>query len=75
MRLQEEHVTYLDAGEAEETGLLGLEPLVDLVRVVAVDIRLGHEREGDAVVELAELGDLLVVLGLLAAELDVGRFG
>ena len=66
---------HLDAGKTKKTGLLGLEPLVDLVRVVAVDVRLGHEREGDAVVELAELGDLLVVLGLLAAELDVGRFG
>ena len=62
--------THLDAGEAEDAGLLGLEPLVDLVRVVAVDVRLGHEREGDTVVELAELGDLLVVLGLLAAELE-----
>ena len=66
--------THLDAGEAEDARLLALEPLVDLVRVVAVDVGLGHEREGHAVVDLAELGDLLVVLGLLAAELDVGRF-
>ena len=61
--------TYLDTSEAQNASLLALEPLVDLVRVVAVHVRLGHEREGDAVVELAELGDLLVVLGLLASEL------
>ena len=62
--------THLDAGEAEDARLLALEPAVDLVRVVAVHVRLGHEREGDAVVELAELRDLLVVLGLLASELS-----
>ena len=61
---------HLDAGEAEDARLLGLEPLVDLVRVVAVHVRLGHEREGDAVVELAELGDLLVALGFLAGKLE-----
>ena len=60
---------HLDAGEAEDARLLRLEPLVHLVRVVAVDVRLGHEREGHAVVDLAELGDLLVALGLLAGEL------
>ena len=65
--------THLDAGEAEDARLLALEPLVDLVRVVAVDVALGHEREGHAVVDLAELGDLLVVLGLLAAELVCAR--
>ena len=64
--------THLDAGEAEDARLLALEPLVDLVRVVAVDVGLGHEREGHAVVDLAELGDLLVVLGLLAAKLVSG---
>ena len=62
--------TYLDTSEAQNASLLALEPLVDLVRVVAVHVRLGHEREGDAVVELAELRDLLVVLGLLASELS-----
>ena len=64
--------TYLDTSEAQNASLLALEPLVDLVRVVAVHVRLGHEREGDAVVELAELGDLLVVLRLLATELRRG---
>ena len=51
---------------------MALEPLVDLVGVVAVDVGLGHEREGHAVVDLAELGDLLVALGLLAAKLVSG---
>ena len=64
---------HLDAGEAEDARLLRLEPLVHLVRVVAVDVRLGHEREGHAVVDLAELGDLLVALGLLAGELGCAR--
>ena len=62
--------TYLDTSEAQNASLLALEPLVDLVRVVAVHVRLGHEREGDAMVELAKLCDLLVVLGLLASELS-----
>ena len=61
---------HLDAGEAEDARLLRLEPLVHLVRVVAVDVRLGHEREGHAVVDLAELGDLLVALGFLAGKLE-----
>ena len=66
--------TYFDAGKAEEAGLLGLEPLVDLVRVVAVDVRLGHEREGDTMVKLTEFGDLLVALRLLAAKLHARGF-
>ncbi len=65
--------TYLDTREAQEARFLALEPLVDLVRVVAVHVRLGHEREADAVVELAELGDLLVALGLLTAKLQRAR--
>ena len=76
MRRERATGAHLDAGEAKDTSLLALEPLVDLVRVVAVDVRLGHEREGHAVVKLAELGDLLVVFGLLAGELgrmEAGR--
>ena len=37
--------------------------------VVAVDVDLGEHREGHAVVDLAELADLLLGAGLLAAEL------
>ena len=61
--------THFDARETEEAGLLLLEVLVYLVRVVAVHVRLLHEWEGDAVVALAELGDVRVVAWLLAAEL------
>lgn len=48
----------LDAGHAEKTGLLGLEESVDGVLLVAVDVDLGHQRESDAKVELAERLDL-----------------
>ena len=64
-----EKVGYLDTAKTKETRLLLLQVFVNLVRIVAVDIRLLHEWEGDAVVERAELGDLLVVAGLLTAEL------
>lgn len=59
--------------QAEQAGLLRLEPLEEGARVVAVDVDLGHDGEGDAVVELAELLDLLVGAGLLAAELVAGE--
>ena len=71
-RCQGERKTHLDTGEAENTGLLSLEVLVDLVGVVAVDVGLLHERERYAVVELAEARDFLVRAGLLAAELVMG---
>lgn len=51
---------YLDTREPKEARLLALEPLVDLVGVVAIHIRLLHQREIHAVVALAELGDVLV---------------
>ena len=34
--------THLDAGQAQEPGLLGLQPFVHLVGVVTVDIRFLH---------------------------------
>ena len=61
--------TYLDTSEAQNASLLALEPLVDLVRVVAVHVRLLHQRERHAVVALAERRDLVVGAGLLPAEL------
>jgi uncharacterized protein YaiI (UPF0178 family) len=39
------------------------------VRLRAVHLRLGHHRKADAVVQLAEAGDLVVAAGVLAAEL------
>src|SRR5215218_4877699 len=59
----------LDLGAAEQPGLLGLEPPVERVRVVAVDLDLGEQRERHAVVALAERGGLLVGIGVLVAEL------
>ncbi len=63
----------LDALEAQQAGLLGLEPLEEGAGVVAVDVDLGHDGEGDAVVDLAELLDLFVAAGFLAAELVAGE--
>ena len=55
--------------EAHEAGLLLLEPFEDGVGAVAVDVNLLHDGEADAVVELAELLDLIVGARLLAAKL------
>lgn len=63
----------LDAFEAQHAGLLVLEVLVHGVRVVAVDVHLFHDGERHAVVELAELADLLVRAALLVAELVAGE--
>jgi hypothetical protein len=59
----------LDTLEAEKTGLLVLEPGPEGVGAVAIDVGLLHDREAHAVVELAELLDVIVGAGLLAAEL------
>lgn len=61
--------TNLDAGETEQTGLLGLEVFVHLVSVVAIDVGFGHQRECDTMVKLAEGGDTGVILRFLAAKL------
>lgn len=59
----------LDALEAHDARLLPLHPLVERVRVVAVHFGLAKDGEGDAVVDLAEVLDLVVGAGLLRAEL------
>ena len=63
-------MTYLDTGKAQQARLLVLEPLVNLVRLVTVDLRFSHEGESYAMVELAELGNTLVVSWFLATELS-----
>lgn len=63
----------LDALEAQETRLLVLEPGPKRVGVVAVDLGLLHDGECHAVVELAELLDVVVGAGLLATELVAGE--
>ena len=62
-------------------GSLALEPVVSLGRslgfqiledglgIIAVDIGLCHQREGNAMVDAAEFGDLLIGAGLLAGKL------
>lgn len=63
----------LDALEAEKTGLLVLEPGPEGVGVVAVDLSLLHDGEAHAVVELAELLDVIVGTRLLTTELVAGE--
>lgn len=50
-----------------------LQPLVQRVRIVAVDVDLAKDGEGDLLVQGAEVLDLLVGAGLLAAELVAGE--
>lgn len=59
----------LDALEAEEPRLLGLQPRVERIFVVAVHVNLLHDGEADAVIELAELRNLLGGAWLLACKL------
>lgn len=61
--------THLDPGQTEQPRLLRLQPFEDLVRGVAVDVGLGHQGKGHAVVALAELGDLFVRAWFLSSEL------
>lgn len=50
-----------------------LQPLVQRVRIVAVDVDLAEDGESDLLVQGAEVLDLLVGAGLLAAELVAGE--
>lgn len=59
----------LNAFKAEESGLLVLQELEDLVRVGAVNVRLRHDREAHAVVDHTEVRDTIVILRLLLGEL------
>jgi hypothetical protein len=59
----------LHALEAQDAGLLLLEPVVEGRGVVAVDIDLAHDGEADAIVDQAKVLDVVVGSGLLAAEL------
>lgn len=61
---------HLNALEAENTCLLVLEVLVDAIGAVTVDIRLLHQREVDAMVELTEGTNIVVRSRLLPAELE-----
>lgn len=56
-----------------QPGDLLLHPLKHRLRLVAVHVRLPQDGEGDAVVELAELLDRVVVAGVLLHELVAGE--
>ena len=61
--------TNLDTSEAEQTRLLRLEVFIHLVRVVSIDVRLDHQREGDTMVALAEGGNTGIILRFLTTKL------
>lgn len=63
----------LDALQAQQTGLRLLQPGEDGGRVLTVHVQLAQHGERDAVVQLAELLDLVVGAGVLAAELVAGE--
>lgn len=63
----------LDNLQAQQARLLLLEPGEQRVGVVAVDIGLLHDGEADAIVDLAEVLDLIVGAGLLGTELVAGE--
>jgi hypothetical protein len=63
----------LNTLETQKTRLLVLEPGPKRVGVVAVDLSLLHDGERHAVVDLAELLDVVVGAGLLATELVAGE--
>lgn len=63
----------LDSLQAHDTGLLGLHPLEHGLGLVAIDVGFAENREGNAVVELAELLDGVVGAGVLGAELVAGE--
>ena len=62
-------VRYLDPGETQDTRLLTLEPLENFIGVIAVDIRLLHQRECDPMIQCTKFTDSCIILGLLTTEL------
>lgn len=58
---------------AEYAGCFMLEPDIERMRIVTIDINLGEEREADIEARLAELADGLCVARLLSAELIAGE--
>lgn len=63
----------LDPLKTKQARLLLLQPLIQGVRIVAVDVDLGHDGERRLLIQRAEVLDLLVAAGLLAAELVAGE--
>lgn len=63
----------LDPLKTKQTRLLLLQPLIQRVRIVAVDVDLGHDGERRLLLQRAKVLNLLVAAGLLAAELVAGE--
>lgn len=63
----------LDPLHTQQTGLFVLEPLKRRVRFVAVDVDLAEHRERDAVVDHAELLDVVVGAWVLSTKLVAGE--
>lgn len=63
----------LDPLQSQQAGLLRLHPLVHRLGLVPIHVRLAQHREADAVVDLAELLDLVVGARVLAVELVAGK--
>lgn len=59
----------LDSLQVHQSWLLSLHPLPKWIRAIAIDLGLPENREAHAVVQLAELGDLVIAAWLLASEL------
>ena len=55
------------------SGRLGFQELENGFRVGSVDLGLCHQGEGDAIVEAAEIRNLLIGAGLLSGELVAGE--
>lgn len=60
----------LDASQTQDASFLVLEPFVNRVGVVAVDVGFPHERKGNAVVELTKRRDGGVVARFLTTKLE-----
>jgi len=63
----------LDVLQPQQARFLLLEPRIEGVGLLAVDLALGHDGEADRIVEGAEAGYLLCISRLLMAELIAGE--
>ena len=66
-------MTRLDRLGSQYSGGMRLKPLVERMRIIAVHVRLVVDGERDVVGRRAELRDLLLLAGLLRAELVAGE--